>query len=61
MGEKGKRHVKKNFSFEPFAKKLNEHINELLKRSKTSEQSFSFLLTFVFCLIFSLVIYGLFF
>jgi alpha-1,3/alpha-1,6-mannosyltransferase len=61
MGEKGKRHVKTNFSFEPFAKKLNEHINELLKKSKTHEPTFPFLLTLVFCLIFSLLIYGLFF
>jgi alpha-1,3/alpha-1,6-mannosyltransferase len=60
MGEEGKQHVNENFSFKPFAKKLNEHINELLEKPRNEKNSFYFL-TFVFCFIFSLFIRWLFF
>jgi len=60
MGEEGKRHVNENFSFKPFAKKLNEHIKELLEKPRNEKNSFYFL-TFVFCFIFSLFIRWLFF
>jgi alpha-1,3/alpha-1,6-mannosyltransferase len=61
MGEEGKRHVNENFSFKPFASKLNEHINDMLKEEvKTRSNSF-YLLTFVFCFISSLFIRWLFF
>ncbi len=60
MGEEGKRHVNENFSFKPFAKKLNEHIKELLEKPRNEKNSF-YLLTFVFCFIFSLFIRWLFF
>jgi alpha-1,3/alpha-1,6-mannosyltransferase len=61
MGDEGKRHVNEKFSFKPFAKKLNEHINELLKKSPENRKSFFYFLTFVFCLILSLLIRWLFF
>lgn len=60
MGEQGKQHVNENFSFKPFARNLNEHINDLLKMPRNEKNSF-FLLTFIFCLIFSLFICWLFF
>lgn len=59
MGEEGKRHVNENFSFKPFARKLNEHINDLLNRPQNRRNSF-YLLTFVFFIL-SLFIYWLFF
>ncbi len=63
MGEEGKRHVNENFSFKPFAKKLNEHIEEmLLKKSESKDKNYSFyLLSFIVCLILSLFIRWLFF
>jgi alpha-1,3/alpha-1,6-mannosyltransferase len=60
MGKEGKRHVIENFSFKPFAKKLNEHIHDLSKTPLNRHHS-SYLLTFVFCLILSLFIRWLFF
>jgi alpha-1,3/alpha-1,6-mannosyltransferase len=60
MGQEGKRHVNENFSFQPFARKLNEHIHDLSVLSLNHLHSF-YLLTFVFCLILSLFIRWLFF
>ncbi len=60
MGEEGKQHVNEKFSFQPFANQLNEHIHDLLKKPVHRKNSF-YLFTFVFCLIFSLLIRWLFF
>ncbi len=59
MGEEGKRHVNENFSFKPFARKLDEHIRDLSVKPLNHSYSF-YLLTFVF-LILSLFIRWLFF
>lgn len=61
MGEAGKRHVNEKFSFKPFTKKLNEHINDLLKMPRNENTNSVFLLTFFFILIFSLFIRWIFF
>jgi alpha-1,3/alpha-1,6-mannosyltransferase len=61
MGEEGRRHVNESFSFKPFAKKLNEHINELLKTPKDKNKYSFYFFTVVFCLILSLFIRWLFF
>ncbi|CAF2934222.1 unnamed protein product [Rotaria sp. Silwood2] len=39
MGEEGKQHVNEKFSFKPFAKKLNEHIDEILIRKNNSKHN----------------------
>lgn len=54
MGEAGRRHVNENFSFQPFARKLNEHIEDLL--GKNLDRSFP-LLFFLSGLIFVVFIY----
>ncbi|CAF0765649.1 unnamed protein product [Rotaria sp. Silwood1] len=51
MGQEGKRHVNEKFSFKPFAKKLNEHINEILIRKNNSKENSFLLLIILFCFI----------
>jgi len=52
MGEQGKQHVQQKFSFEPFRKQLNEHVEELLSQSVRNNRClmFLFLLTLLFVL-----------
>ncbi|CAF4058096.1 unnamed protein product [Rotaria magnacalcarata] len=55
MGEQGKTHVNEKFSFKPFAKKLNEHINEILIRHNNTKNTS--LLLFIFAFFMREVIY----
>ena len=57
MGDKGKRHVQANFSFKPFAQKLNAHIDEMLARSRQERSSF-YSLTLFLCILCCFVIIG---
>lgn len=58
MGDAGRRHVKENFSFQPFARKLNEHVEELLE--KNIERSFSLLFTLLALIVIVFISYFLF-
>ena len=60
LGEAGQRHVNDNFSFQPFARKLNAHVEDLLQKPLIRSHSF-YLLTLICCLIFSLLIRWFFF
>lgn len=56
MGEQGRRHVQEKFSFQPFRKKLNEHVEELLKTKPVrGGKKLFYLFSFLFTLLFSLL------
>ncbi|CAF1629403.1 unnamed protein product, partial [Adineta ricciae] len=58
MGEQGREHVKKTFSFQPFAQKLGDHVNKLLNNSRSvPSSSLGFLLKLVFAFLVSFFIY----
>ncbi|UJR35125.1 hypothetical protein I4U23_027896 [Adineta vaga] len=62
MGKHGEERVKNNFSFTSFAKKLDEHVKNLLVTPpQNGNLTSSFLLTLIFCLILTFIIYWLFF
>lgn len=58
MGEQGRKHVNEKFSFKPFAKKLNTHIDEILERRNNfkSKSLLSIIATF-FCFMLLLVVF----
>jgi alpha-1,3/alpha-1,6-mannosyltransferase len=61
MGDEGQRHVQQCFSFQAFARQLNEHIDELLKRSVLVDTNAVSRPMLVVCLLLSLFIGWLFF
>lgn len=51
MGDAGRRRVNEKFSFQPFARKLNEHIEDLLSKPPLNHSNSSiFLVVFLFIL-----------
>ena len=64
FGEKGRRRVQEKFSFQPFAKQLNEHVEDLLKRSTTESTRHSSILSlfllFSCSILFLLMVWALF-
>ena len=62
MGAEGRRRVEENFAFQPFAQKLNEHVEDLLRRpATTNRQSFFSLVLFFCCSILLLLMVWFFF
>ena len=55
LGDQGEKHVQEKFSFQPFAKKLNDHVEHLLRKQNSKKNSLTFLsIFFVFVLILSI-------
>lgn len=57
MGAEGRRRVEENFAFQPFAQKLNEHVEDLLRRPTNRHPLFSLFLLFSCSLFFLLMVW----
>ena len=61
MGEQGRRHVQEKFSFEPFRRQLNEHVEDLLKTKPVRGGRGFYVFSFLLALLISLFMAWFFF